>query len=376
MGALLALVASAALWVDYTSVAQAFCGAGSACAKVRGSGFGYLLIGDYPLPVPTVGLAAFGTLLLLSLFHGNKQARLLTLAGAGLAAAGGVGLIALQALVIKHLCWLCLVTDSSAIVVGVAGFMLFRVRDEPWDDAEVVEPWAWVALGLLALVGPMGWPQLRPQPPVPPGIQALYRPGKINVVEFMDFECPHCRRLHPKLKAVLKDYGDRVHFVRRNYPLSFHPHARTAALAHLCAREQQQGEALAEAMMTTPKPLTRNETRRQAESVKLDMEKFDACLGDAQTEKKLEAEMDILREAGVQGVPVTFIGGRSVVGAPAEADAVLREYMDAAAAGGAATGIPGPAYTGVGLGLAGFVVFAGRRRRRPTKRESEPADDA
>ena len=48
----------------------------------------------------------------------------------------------------------------------------------------------------------------------------------ITLVEYGDFECPHCRRAHPLVKRLLKDKGKELHFVFRNFPLrKIHPHA-------------------------------------------------------------------------------------------------------------------------------------------------------
>jgi hypothetical protein len=48
----------------------------------------------------------------------------------------------------------------------------------------------------------------------------------VEVVEFSDFQCPFCLRAYPTVNQVLSTYGDRVHFVYRNYPLPNHPDAR------------------------------------------------------------------------------------------------------------------------------------------------------
>src|SRR6185503_6117111 len=81
-------------------------------------------------------------------------------------------------------------------------------------------------------------------------VRAVYEPGKINVVEFADFECPYCRALHPVLKRVIQDYpADRVHFVRKHVPLEMHELARPAARAAVCTEEQGKGEAMADALV-------------------------------------------------------------------------------------------------------------------------------
>ena len=78
-----------------------------------------------------------------------------------------------------------------------------------------------------------------------------YRPGKINVVEFADFECPACRRFSGILKDALASCGDRVHFVRLNKPLDMHPYAPDLARAYVCGQAQKVVEPMADALFAT-----------------------------------------------------------------------------------------------------------------------------
>ena len=54
----------------------------------------------------------------------------------------------------------------------------------------------------------------------------------VTLVEYGDYECPHCGRAHAVLQRVLEELGDEVRFVFRNFPLAeAHPHAEPAAEA-------------------------------------------------------------------------------------------------------------------------------------------------
>ena len=60
--------------------------------------------------------------------------------------------------------------------------------------------------------------------------------GIVTLVEYGDFQCPHCRIAHPLLWRLLKERGDELHFVFRNFPLSevhllAYPAARAAEAA-------------------------------------------------------------------------------------------------------------------------------------------------
>ena len=103
--------------------------------------------------------------------------------------------------------------------------------------------WAFAAAVTLA---PILWHAIKPPPAIPKPVAALYQPGKINVIEFADFECPYCRRLHAILDPLVDAAGDRVNFVRLQRPLSQHVYAEHAARAALCAEAQGKGEAMAD----------------------------------------------------------------------------------------------------------------------------------
>jgi protein-disulfide isomerase len=61
----------------------------------------------------------------------------------------------------------------------------------------------------------------------------------ITLVEYGDFECPHCGRAYPIVHAVQRRLGDRLRFVFRHFPLTeIHPHAEHAAEAAEAAAVQ------------------------------------------------------------------------------------------------------------------------------------------
>jgi protein-disulfide isomerase len=63
--------------------------------------------------------------------------------------------------------------------------------------------------------------------------------SKVTIIEYSDFQCPFCSRAHPTIQQVLKDYGDRVVFAYKHFPLvSIHPRAQITAEAAECAKDQ------------------------------------------------------------------------------------------------------------------------------------------
>lgn len=70
----------------------------------------------------------------------------------------------------------------------------------------------------------------------------------VSLVEYGDYECPHCRKAHPIVQHLRTRFGDRLRFEFRNFPLSqIHPHAAHAAEAAVSVRAHA-GPAAFEAM--------------------------------------------------------------------------------------------------------------------------------
>lgn len=367
---LVALAGSSALAIDYLSPVPSFCSASSGCGKVQQSDWANLA----GVPLPLLGLAAFTALFTLSLLPGKR--RLLAASAAIVGAVLAITLLLVQAFVVGAFCYLCVTVDLAAIVAGIAGLFAIR-KSAPLTDP--LRDWAWAGLAVLAVVGPFQWPRLRPAPDVPAPLAAYFVPGKINVIEFVDFECPFCRLLHPELKKVVAEYGTRVHFVRLDLPLQMHPNARGAARAHVCATEAGRGDAIADLLFETEN-LEESGLLAAAKQVGLDEGEFKRCLAAPETEAKVKKSESILRDAELlQGLPTTFVGTEMLVGAQ---DAVaLRDAFDKAARGGVpaelSVALVGGLYVTLLAAAAGAVIFFGRTRRNdPAAQAPAPTTSA
>ncbi|HYP98310.1 MAG TPA: thioredoxin domain-containing protein [Polyangiaceae bacterium] len=356
LAAVLSLAVSAALLVDYISSTPTFCGVGSGCAAVRGSGFGYLVVSEIAVPVPALGLLAFAVLLGVALTRGLlRWAPAFAIIGGVI----GLGLFGMQAFKIGHLCSLCVTVDALSVTAAICGILQWR------GEGDVHEPFglrwgAWPLLGVLAVLGPLTWPRLRPTAPVPIGVQKLYLPGKINVVEFADYECPYCRRLHPELKAIIESYPGKVNFTRLNLPLKSHPFAHGAAQAQVCAREQGKGDEMADRLFLSED--LRSETNRDlAKQLGVELGAYDKCIASGAADKIIDAESKILLDDGLQGLPTTYVGAQTILGAQGEE--VFRNAFDRAERGEGEHGIPGAVYWPIVLALAAAISWGGRVRR-------------
>ncbi|HEX9297400.1 MAG TPA: thioredoxin domain-containing protein, partial [Polyangiaceae bacterium] len=178
---------------------------------------------------------------------------------------------------------------------------------------------------------PAIWAVLQPSPPVPPEIASLWAPGKLNVVEFVDFQCPFCRQQHPRLVEVLEDYRGRVHFVRLNMPLASHSQARHAARAYCCAEDQGKGPEMADALFAA-ESLTPEACEKLAASLGLVMPSYRTCVVSPSTDARIDEQIRIVRSAGLAGLPTLWIGDKLLIGLQ-PIDTLRQAFVDATRSG-------------------------------------------
>lgn len=75
--------------------------------------------------------------------------------------------------------------------------------------------------------------------------------GKVTVVEFGDYQCPSCGQAHPVTKQLKEEYGDKITFVFRHFPLPMHQNAEAAAQTAEAAAAQGKFWEMNDKLFTT-----------------------------------------------------------------------------------------------------------------------------
>ncbi len=148
--------------------------------------------------------------------------------------------------------------------------------------------------------------------------------ASVTLVEFSDFECPHCRELHEELKAVETRFPQ-LRIVYKDFPLTtIHPWAQTAAIGGRCAYEQnpQAFWKVHDAIFDSQDVLSPENVWDKlvgfAKEAGLDADTFKACLSSPDAQKAVNANHADGVALEVNSTPTVFINGRPVVGGDTE----------------------------------------------------------
>ena len=145
--------------------------------------------------------------------------------------------------------------------------------------------------------------------------------AKVVIYEYSDFQCPYCAKVEPQVAEIMKNYGDRVKFVWRNFPLEFHADAPLASEAAMEAFKQKGNEGFWKmhdrlyGAQGDKEGLKRESLEKYAQEQGLDMGKFKAALDNSTHKAEIDADMKAGKDAGISGTPAFLINGYFINGA-------------------------------------------------------------
>ncbi len=132
----------------------------------------------------------------------------------------------------------------------------------------------------------------------------------VTLLEYGDFECPHCGRAYPLVLRALERLGSRLRFVFRHYPVSIsHEHAQLAAEASEAAAAQGRFWEMHGRLYEHQDQLDRASLREHARALGLDVDRFDLELDEAAYRDRVLDDMASGEESGVVWTPTFFVNG-------------------------------------------------------------------
>jgi protein-disulfide isomerase/uncharacterized membrane protein/rhodanese-related sulfurtransferase len=328
------------LWWVYTSPSRPMVCLGTGCDLVRASRYAHL----WGQPLPVYGAAMYLVLAVAILAQGwtdSQEGERLAQSTVVVISAGGFAfslyLTAVEAFVVHAYCLWCV--GSAIIVTVVFVFSLVDLRRGPGTEPPAARSTLCkrliVALVVVAGIEGVAFRWLAQRPELPPMAtvsaqtlnERLVRPDShatgnlsspVTVVEFGDFECPGCAQAQPIVQQMLGQYGDRIRFVFRQFPLTrVHPYAEKAAEASECAAEQGKFWEAERRFYEGQSDLSEAALERYAGEIGLDVPRFKECLESGREAERVERDVADGHAVGVRATPTFFIGRAVIEGPPA-----------------------------------------------------------
>ncbi len=207
---------------------------------------------------------------------------------------------------------------GSAVAAGVAFFLI-----SPWLGAETR-----LTREQVFRADPKFYDWYTSQPVVEVPREGGQSEGPENapveLVEFSDFECPHCGQAYATLKDVLPRFGDRVRFTHHHFPLSSdcnetipqkgHTHACSAAVAAECAAEQGRFRPFVNLLFANQSALDPASLKGYAKQAGVDVSALETCMAGGAAAGRLAADVKLGQRVGVRSTPTFFLNGRRLEG--------------------------------------------------------------
>jgi len=185
--------------------------------------------------------------------------------------------------------------------------------------------------------------------------------ARATIVIFSDYQCPFCKRIEPTFAQIEKEYGNKVRFVWKNQPLSFHNRAMPTAVAAWEVKKQKGDEGywkMHDALFASQPKLEDADIEAAAKTIPgVDVAKVMDAVKTNKWKDEIQKDIDQAEELKVQGTPHSFVNGRVVNGAQpfekfkkvideeiAKAGTKTYEEIVKGGKGGAMAPLPVPAY--------------------------------
>jgi len=137
----------------------------------------------------------------------------------------------------------------------------------------------------------------------------------ITIVEFSDFQCPFCSRVHPTLQRLLASYSDDVRLVFKHKPLPMHPDAMLAHRASIAADQQGRFWEMHDQIFANIRDLSRATLIEYARELTLDLPRFLRDLDNTALTAQIDRDLAESDRLGITGTPTFVINGHRLTGA-------------------------------------------------------------
>jgi protein-disulfide isomerase len=150
----------------------------------------------------------------------------------------------------------------------------------------------------------------------------------LTLVQYADFQCPHCAAAHPEVAAIANELSDSLRLVLRHFPLAqVHPQAQRAAEAAEAAASHGRFWEMASLLYENQEELDDHSLGRYARKAGLDLKRFRKELSSGVHAARVRADYLGGVRSGVNGTPTFFINGKRYEG-PFKSEALVAALLN------------------------------------------------
>lgn len=146
-----------------------------------------------------------------------------------------------------------------------------------------------------------------------PAAGASVKEADITIVEFFDYNCGYCKKVHPTTEQLIKE-DKKIRLVYKQFPI-LGPTSLTGAQYAVAAGKQGKFLEFNEKLITLQDHVSEAALDKIATDLKLDLPKLKKDAASAETKAKIDADLELGRKVGVQGTPGFIIGDKLYPGA-------------------------------------------------------------
>ena len=136
----------------------------------------------------------------------------------------------------------------------------------------------------------------------------------ITIVEFADFQCPHCAQTAPVLDKIVDSRKNEVRFAYKFYVLGKFPNSENAARAAIAAGKQGKFWEMHHLIFANHDNLTQQALDGMAKQLGLDVGRFHADMQSPETAERIAKDRKLGEDLKIEGTPSIFINGRQFDG--------------------------------------------------------------
>lgn len=138
--------------------------------------------------------------------------------------------------------------------------------------------------------------------------------AKVHVIEFADYQCPHCKIANAVFKEVETEWGSKIKVTFMDFPVNRSGISRIIAEGAVCADEQGRFWDFHNLAFAEQDKLNADWPKQTAKTLTLNLDKFTSCLTAQATKDKVIKSEQAALAAGVRGTPSIFINGIKLSG--------------------------------------------------------------